>query len=442
MPRSRNHDHLASDRVGTSAEATRGSGPWFYRLAALRAEPIAKAELGLDAVEQAAERLAGHIVTTPCLESRTLGEIFGCRVWLKFENLQYTASFKERGALNRLLTIPEERRRAGVVAMSAGNHAQGVAYHARRLGVPVTIVMPKGTPFVKIDNTERLGAEVLLAGETVDDGANEALALCARSARTFVHPFDDPFVIAGQGTIALEMLATVPELETLVVPVGGGGLISGIATAVKALRPEVEVIGVQAASYPGVARALGLVPDFRPEPTIADGIAVKHPGQLTLAIIRARVDALALVDEAAIERAVVLLLEIEKTVSEGAGAVGIAALDVFRSHFAGRKVGVVISGGNIDSRLLSSVILRGLVRSERMVRLRVSLPDSPGGLARATAAIAAAQGNIVDVVHQRAFSHGSARAADVDFTIEVRNAQHARDIEEALRRVGFTSVRL
>ncbi|MCS7269059.1 MAG: threonine ammonia-lyase [Geminicoccaceae bacterium] len=414
----------------------------MFPLSEARTDLGPEPDLGLADVAAAAQRLAGQIVRTPCLESRTLGEILGCRVWLKFENLQYTASFKERGALNRLLAIPEEQRRRGVVAMSAGNHAQGVAYHARRLGIPVTIVMPRGTPFVKIENTERLGAEVLLAGETVDEAAAEAVALCARTGGTFVHPFDDPLVIAGQGTLALEMLEAVPDLEVLVVPVGGGGLISGIALAAKASRPDIEIVGVQATSYPGVAHALGLIGEFRGEPTIADGIAVKVPGRCTLEIIRRRVDAIALVDEAAIERAVVLLLEIEKTVSEGAGAVGIAALETFRDRFAARKVGVVLSGGNIDGRLLSSVILRGLVRSERMVRLRVALADSPGGLARATAAIAAAHGNIVDVVHQRAFSRGSARVADVDFTIEVRNGRHAQEIEAGLRRLGLEVERL
>ncbi len=397
---------------------------------------------GLEDIRAAAERIAGRVIETPCLESRTLGEILGCRVWLKFENLQYTASFKERGALNHLLLLSPERAAAGVVAMSAGNHAQGVAYHARRLGIPVSIVMPVATPFVKIDNTEKLGAEVILAGSSVEEAAAEALALCARTGRSFVHPYDDPAVIAGQGTIALEMLATVPELEVLVVPVGGGGLVSGIAIAAKALRPDIEVVGVQAASHPGVLDRLGLVPGISGGATIADGIAVKAPGVLTSAAIASRVDALALVEEPAIERAVVLLLEIEKTVVEGAGAVGIAALEGLRERFAGRSVGVVLSGGNIDSRLLSGVILRGLVRSDRMVRLRVAVPDSPGGLARATASIAEARGNIVDVVHQRAFSRRSARQADVDFTVETRNGAHAREIERALAAAGLPVERL
>lgn len=411
-------------------------------LAGAAAAPAGMALPGLPEVRAAAARLAGSLLDTPCVESRTLGDILGCRVWLKFENLQYTASFKERGALNHLLLLPPPRRAAGVVAMSAGNHAQGVAYHARRLGVPATIVMPVGTPFVKIDNTEKLGAEVILAGASVDEAAGEALALCARTGRSFVHPFDDPAVIAGQGTVALEMLAAVPELEVLVVPVGGGGLVSGMAIAAKTLRPDIEVIGVQACSHPGVLQRLGFVADAPGGATIADGIAVKAPGALTLAAIAKRVDAIALVDEPAIERAVVLLLEIEKTVAEGAGAVGVAALDLFRDRFAGRKVGVVLSGGNIDGRLLSGVILRGLARSERMIRLRVALRDSPGGLARATAVIAEAGGNIVDVVHQRAFSRGSARQADVDFTVETRNGRHALLIEERLAAAGLPATRL
>ena len=427
----------ASWATGETTAAAR-----FVPLARL-APAVAPAQLpGLDEIRAAARRIAGQVVETPCLESRTLGDMFGCRVWLKFENLQYTASFKERGALNHLLLLPPDRAAAGVVAMSAGNHAQGVAYHARRLGIPVTIVMPLATPFVKIDNTEKLGAEVILAGASVEEAAQEAQALCARLGRSFVHPYDDPAVIAGQGTIALEMLEAVPDLEVLVVPVGGGGLVSGIALAAKALRPGIQVVGVQATSHPGVLARLGAAPSIPGGPTIADGIAVKAPGSLTLAAIVSRVDAIALVDEPAIERAVVLLLEIEKTVAEGAGAVGIAALEGLREHFAGRRVGVVLSGGNIDGRLLSGVILRGLVRSERMVRLRIALPDSPGGLAKATALVAEARGNIVDVVHQRAFSRRSVRQADVDFTIETRNGAHAREIERRLAEAGLPVERL
>ncbi len=414
----------------------------LVELAGKRTASAGTALPGLEEIRAAAGRIAGSLLETPCVESRTLGDILGCRVWLKFENLQYTASFKERGALNHLLLLPPPRRAAGVVAMSAGNHAQGVAYHARRLGIPATIVMPLGTPFVKIDNTEKLGAEVILAGGSVDEAAGEALALCARTGRSFVHPFDDPAVIAGQGTVALEMLAEVPELEVLVVPIGGGGLVSGMAIAAKTLRPGIELIGVQACSHPGVLHRLGRVGALAGSATIADGIAVKAPGVLTLAAITERVDAIALVDEAAIERAVVLLLEIEKTVAEGAGAVGVAALDLFRDRFAGRRVGVVLSGGNIDGRLLSGVILRGLARSERMIRLRVAVPDSPGGLAQATALIAEARGNIVDVVHQRAFSRRSARQADVDFTVETRNGRHALLIEQRLAAAGLPVERL
>ncbi len=398
--------------------------------------------ISLADVEAAAERLRGQVAETPCILSRTLSEIHGCRIWLKLENLQYTASFKERGAYNRLARLTEAERHRGVIAASAGNHAQGVAYHAARLGIPVTIVMPKDTPFLKIENTERLGARVVLHGESVEEAAAHALSLARRDDLVFIHPYDDPLVIAGQGTIALEMLRQVPDLEILVVPVGGGGLISGMAVAAKSLRPEIRIFGVEAALFPSVhARLRGRTP--KPGgPTIAEGIAVQSPGRLTLPIIRELVDDVLLVEEAAIEAAVLELLEIEKTVAEGAGAAGLAALRTVPEHFRGRRVGLVLSGGNIDSRLLSGVILRGLVRTHRLVRLRVGIPDSPGGLARIAQMIADCRGNIIDVVHQRAFSRLSVKQADVDFTVETRNAQHADDIQRALEEAGLTVCRL
>ncbi len=401
-------------------------------------EPV----VSLEDVEQAAARVRGQISETPCVLSRTLSEIHGCRLWLKFENLQYTASFKERGALNRLLALTPEERRRGVIAASAGNHAQGVAYHAKRLGIPALIVMPEDTPFVKVENTERLGAEVLLFGDSLETATRRALELARERGYTFIHPYDDPLIIAGQGTIALEMLAQAPELEVLVVPVGGGGLISGIATAAKSLRPEIEIVGVEAALYPSVYRRLRGLPEVPAGPTIAEGIAVKQPGRHTLAVIRERVDELLLVDEASIEAAVVELLEIEKTVVEGAGACPLAAVATHRHRFRARKVGLVLSGGNIDSRILSAVILRGLVRSDRLVRLRVGLADTPGGLARVAGIIAAERGNIVDVVHQRAFSRLSVKQADVDFTIETRNARHVQRLVNALAAAGYTVRRL
>jgi threonine dehydratase len=393
-------------------------------------------------IQAAAARIAGQVARTPCLHSRTLSEIHGCEVWLKFENLQYTASFKERGALNRLLALAADERSRGVVAASAGNHAQGVAYHASRLGIRAVIVMPRSTPFVKIENTRKLGGEVRLYGESVEEATAQALEIARREGLVFIHPYDDPLVIAGQGTLALEMLEQVPGLEALVVPVGGGGLIAGMATATKALRPEIRIIGVEAALFPAVQRLLAGESEVPGGPTIAEGIAVKSPGRLTLPVIRALVDEIRLVDEASIEAAVLELLEIEKTVVEGAGAVTLAVIADDPAAFRGRRVGLVLSGGNIDSRLLSAVILRGLVRTDRLVRFRVGLPDSPGSLARVTSLIAEAGGNIVDVVHQRAFSRLSVKQADVDFTIETRNAAHVQDIRSALERAGFAVRRL
>jgi threonine dehydratase len=393
-------------------------------------------------VQAARERLAGRIVATPCLPSRTLSEITGAEIWLKFENLQYTASFKERGALNRLAQLTPEQAAAGVIAMSAGNHAQGVAYHARRLGIPATIIMPRHTPFVKVENTRRFGARVLLEGEGVEEAARHAWEIAAREGLTFVHPFDDAAVIAGQGTVALEMLEAAPALEVLVVPIGGGGLIGGIATAAKALRAEIEIVGVEAALYPSVYRRLRRLPAEAGGPTIAEGIAVKEPGTLTYPIIERLVADVLLVEEAALEAAILQLLEIEKTVAEGAGAAGLAAVMSHPDRFRGRKVGLVLCGGNIDSRLLSAVILRGLVRTQRLVRLRIGVPDTPGSLVRIAAIIAGCGGNVVDVDHQRAFSKLSVKQADIDFTIETRSAEHAAEIAAALQAAGYQAGRI
>ncbi|MFO1070491.1 MAG: threonine ammonia-lyase [Geminicoccaceae bacterium] len=398
--------------------------------------------VGLADVEAAAARLKGQIVDTPFLHSATLSEIAGCELWLKFENLQYTAAFKERGAYNRLVTLPAEAQRRGVIAMSAGNHAQGVAYHGRRLGIPATIVMPEPTPFSKIENTRRLGARVVLAGGDVDEAAGHARELAVREGLTFVHPFDDPLIVAGQGTVALEMLRDRPDLDAILVPIGGGGLIGGIAVAARALRPDIRIVGIEAELYPSVRRLLDGQPPPRGGPTIAEGIAVKAPGQLTMRLIRELVDDVLLVDEASIEAAVLAFLEIEKTVVEGAGAVGLAALLREPDRFRGKRVALVLSGGNIDSRLLSACILRGLVRTERLVRIRVGVPDSPGGLARVTAVLASAGGNVIDVEHQRAFSQRSVKQAEVDFTIETRNAEHAEGVNRALREAGFDVTRL
>ncbi|MEZ5863543.1 MAG: threonine ammonia-lyase [Geminicoccaceae bacterium] len=394
--------------------------------------------VGIDAVEAAAALLEGQVEHTPLRHSRTLSDLTGAELWLKFENLQYTASFKERGALNKLASLDPAERARGVVAMSAGNHAQGVAYHAARLGIRATIVMPETTPFSKIHNTEQLGARVELQGETVDEAARHARTLERDQGLVFIHPFDDPLIIAGQGTIGLEIAADAPALDALVVPIGGGGLISGIATALADRRPDMEVIGVQSRAYPALynhrfAKSLPLAAGR----TIADGISVKEPGRLTRAIIDRLVADIVLVDEPHLEQAILQLLEIEKTVVEGAGAAGLAAVLADPGRFRGRRVGLVLTGGNIDSRLLSAVIMRGLVRSERLIRLAVMVPDSPGSLARLTRLIADARGNVVEVTHKRAFSRGSVRDAIVDFVIETRDARHATQIEAALAAAGF-----
>ncbi len=333
-------------------------------------------------VRAAAARIKGAVVHTPCLRSETLSRIAKADVWVKFENLQFTASFKERGALNTLLQLTDEERRRGVIAMSAGNHAQGVAYHAGRLGIPATIVMPSFTPNTKVKHTRDHGARVVLKGDTLSEAAAEAHRLAEAEKLVFVHPYDDPRIIAGQGTIALEMLEDVPELDTLVVPVGGGGMLAGCAVAARGLKPDVKMIGVESAGYSAMRQLLAGETVTVGGDTIAEGIAVRDIGQTPLAIARALVDRVLAVDEVAIERAIALFLEVEKTVAEGAGAAGLAALLAHPEVFAGRKVGLVLCGGNIDTRLLASVLLRGLVRDGRIVRLRLMIGDAPGQLAR------------------------------------------------------------
>jgi threonine dehydratase len=386
------------------------------------------AEVSLGDIRAAAARIAGAVERTPCLQSRTLSALTGCELWLKFENLQFTASFKERGALNKLLTLPEAVRRRGVIAMSAGNHAQGVAYHAARLGVRAVIVMPRGTPNNKVKSTQVHGAEVVLEGETLADAAAHAQALCAREGLTFIHPYDDPAVIAGQGTVGLEMLEAVADLEVLVVPIGGGGLISGIATAAKALRPEVHVLGVESKTWSAMYQRLNGLPVQVGGDTIAEGMAVRDVGDLPLEICRRLVDEVLLVEEETIERAIVALIEIEKTVAEGAGAAGLAALLEHPRRFAGRRVGIPVCGGNIDSRLLSAVLMRGLVRDGRLVRLRVRMTDVSGSLAKVAALIGEAGGNIVEVQHQRVFGTASVKTPEVEFVVETRDREHTRAI--------------
>ncbi len=390
-------------------------------------------------IEAAAKRIDGRVVRTPCVVSETLSHVHGCTLVCKFENLQYTASFKDRGACNCLLQLDPTARARGVVAASAGNHAQAVAHHARVLGIPATIVMPRHTPFTKVSGTERLGANVILEGDNVDESMGIARARADADDAVLVHPFDDAAVIAGQGTVALEMLAEAPELEVLVVPIGGGGLIAGIATAAKALRPSIRIVGVEAALYPSLQRIRDGLPPPAGGLTIADGIAIKQPGALTLPIIDTLVDDVILVEEAAIEAAILELLEIEKTVVEGAGAAGLAAVATAADRFRGARVGLVLCGGNIDPRLLSAVILRGLVTSSRLVRLAIAVPDVPGSLARITAIVADLGANVVDVRHRREFSGLSVKSTEIDVTVETRDGQHAARLEAALAARGVAA---
>lgn len=389
-------------------------------------------------IRSAAARLAGQVLDTPCVESRTLGQIVGCRVFLKFENLQFTASFKERGALNRLVSLAEAGVK-GVIAASAGNHAQGVAHHAQRLGLRAVIVMPLATPGVKVERTRGFGADVVLHGETFDEARDHALKLAEEQGLVFVHPFDDPLVIAGQGTIGLEMLAAQPELDTLVIAVGGGGLISGIATAARAIKPSLQIIGVQTARFPAMVNAIKGTQHPQGASTIAEGIAVGQPGKITREIIGRTVDDLVLVDEGDIEQAIVMLLEIEKTLVEGAGAAGLAALLKEPARYAGRNVGLVLCGGNIDPMLLAAILERGMVRAGRLARIRVGARDTPGVLARITAAVAQAGANIDEVHHQRAFSTLSAQNVEVELVLQTRNPGHVKQVVEALTAAGFAA---
>ena len=394
--------------------------------------------LDIDDIRAAARRLAGQVLDTPCVESRTLSEIVGAQVFLKFENLQFTASFKERGALNKLAVLLESGQPLrGVIAASAGNHAQGVAHHAQRLGLRAVIVMPLHTPTVKVERTRGFGAEVLLFGESFDEAREHALQLAADEGLSFVHPFDDLSVMAGQGTIALEMLQAQPSLDTLVIAVGGGGMISGMATAVRALKPGVEIVGVQTSRFPAMVNAIKGTAHAQGASTIAEGIAVGLPGTLTREIIRTQVDDMVLVDEGDIEQAVLMLLEIEKTVVEGAGAAGLAALLKDPARFAGRKVGLVLCGGNIDPLLLSAIIERGMVRAGRLARIRVNARDTPGVLARITAVVGEAGANIDEVHHQRAFSTLSAQSVEVELVLQTRNPGHVDEVVAQLRAGGF-----
>ena len=390
-------------------------------------------------IRAAAKAIADEVVRTPTRHSRTLSEIAGCDIYLKFENRQFTASFKERGALNRLKALSPEESKRGVAAMSAGNHAQGVAYHAGRLGIPATIVMPVTAPFTKVKHTRDFGATVILEGSDLKQANVAARAIADRDGLTFIHPYDDAKVIAGQGTLGLEMLEDAPDLDVLVVPVGGGGLISGVAVAAKGLKPDIMIYGAQAALYPVMRQAMRgeTLTEEPPAQTIAEGIAVKQPGALTTAIVKELVADILLVDEAAMEHALAMILEIEKTVIEGAAAAGFAAVLKNPVLFKGRKVGIVMSGGNIDMRMLSNVILRELTREGRILTLDVAIADQPGALSRVAALVGEAGGNILEVSHNRMMSGLSAKSATLGMVIEARDGEHAAEIRAGLESGGF-----
>lgn len=388
-------------------------------------------------VQEAQARLGDQLVRTPCLHSRTLSHLTGAQVYIKFENLQFTASFKERGALNRLLQLDQAERRRGVCTMSAGNHGQAVAYHAHRLGIPATIVMPRQTPFVKVQQTQAHGATVVLHGDTLAEAFEHSQRILLEQHLTFVHPYDDPAVMAGQGTVALEMLEAQPDLEQIVVPIGGGGLISGVAVAARAQRPDIAILGVQSSSYPSMAAALAGREAVCQGNTIAEGIAVKNAGVHTREVVRALVQDIVLVSETEIERSIALLLNIEKTVAEGAGAASLAAVLSQPERHRGRRVGVILSGGNIDPRLLASVIMRELVREQRIVTLRIPIADQPGALARVTHVVGEQGGNILDVFHRRLSTNMPAKSATLELTFESRDASHSEAIIAAIRAAGF-----
>ena len=388
-------------------------------------------------IRQAADTIAGAVLRTPALNAPALSSLISGEVVLKLEMLHPTGSFKERGALTKLISLDAAQRSAGIIAMSAGNHAQGVAYHARRLGIPATIVMPEETPFTKVERTEGYGARVLLRGAGLAEARGAADEIAKAEGLTLVHPYDDPRIIAGQGTVALELLADHPDLETIVVPIGGGGLIAGIAIAAKAIKPDIAIIGVECAAYPSMLHALGRCAKPAGGTTLADGIAVKEPGKLTRAAVAALVDDILLVDEPTLERAVGLLLDATKLVVEGAGAASLAALLAHGERFRGRRVGLVLSGGNIDARLLASILQRELVRAGRLVRLRVEITDIPGALAKVTGIIGQQGGNIVEIYHQRLFQDVPVKHAEIDAVVETRNPRHVGELVAALNGAGF-----
>jgi threonine dehydratase len=396
----------------------------------------------IDDIRAAAERIDGAVVRTPMLISRTLSEIIGAEVWLKFENLQFTAAYKERGALNKLLQLSPEERARGVIAASAGNHAQAVAYHARRLGIPATIVMPSATPTVKVTQTAGHGAKVVLYGAMFDDAYGRARELAMENGYVFVHPFDDPQIIAGAGTVGVELLEDAPELDAIVVPIGGGGLMSGVSIAARALKPDVEMIGVEAELYPSMKCAIEGCHMPLGGDTLAEGIAVKHPGELTSRILKDLANEVMLVSERDLERAVAMLAGIEKTVVEGAGAAGLAAMLAHPERFAGKKVATILCGGNIDTHLLANVLVRDLVRQGRIARLRVAAHDQPGALAAITAKVYEAGVNVIDIRHSRIFTQLPAKDTMIEVECEAKDAASIDDVCTRLETAGFTVERV
>jgi threonine dehydratase len=408
-------------------------------LRAFPKDPGAAMTLAFDDILAAQGRLKGQIERTPCRHSRTLSEITGADVWVKFENLQFTAAYKERGALNKLLQLTPAEKKRGVIAASAGNHSQGLAYHAARLGIPVTIVMPRSTPFVKVQQTRAHGAEVVIEGDSYDDASAVAMRLREERDLVFVHPFNDLDVMAGQGTVALEMLEDVPGLEILPIPIGGAGLIAGMATAAKHVKPSIKIVGLEPAMYPSfTARMRGVNAGAASGgATIAEGIAVKQVGDLSYSVARPLVDEVLLVEEPFFERAIALYCNVEKTVTEGAGAGSLAALLAFPEKFRGKTCGLVITGGNIDTRLLASVLTRELVREQRIVSLRITGDDRPGLLGTVSAIIGRMGANIIEVAHNRLALDVPAKGAEFDILIETRDAQHTQEIMDALREAGY-----
>ena len=403
-------------------------------------QPASSPLLTIDDVRAAAARIAGHVVRTDIDHSRTLSKICGCEIYLKFENLQFTAAYKERGALNALMLLSEEQRARGVIAASAGNHAQGLSYHGTRLGIPVTIVMPKTTPTVKVMQTESVGGKVVLEGESFDEAYEYARSMEQQLGLTFVHPFDAPEVAAGQGTVALEMLEDMPDLDMLVIPVGGGGLASGMGTAARAIKPDIGLIGVEAELFPSMYNELKGTSYPIGGDTLAEGIAVRDPGLFTRKVLADLLDDFVLVSESELEHALSLLLNIEKTVVEGAGAAGLAAVLSHGHLFKGKKVGIVLSGGNIDQRLLANVLLRDLARSGRLARLRLTLQDRPGALFKVVEEFNQHQVNIIEVYHQRIFTHLPAKGLTADIECEARDGDQIEKLVQALRAKGYEVV--